>query len=163
MITAFKLAGFFAAHAVWCVSGGETLIPILAYTTASDERKMERLIINDDLETSVDFGKQKLESKEMDANDAVLLYDALIPLDEEKVDAIIIDVRAYFSPNSKALLAVPYTPQTSGKFLVHKPKLLQWENCEDFNLSTALENFFEGVAEHEQGAEIWNNSLDESK
>lgn len=163
MITASKLAGFFAAHAIWCVSDGEDLIPILAYLTDSGEQKMERLIINDDLEASVSFGKQKLESNEMDANDAVLLYDGLITLDKEKVEAVIIQLRAYFSPQSQATLAVPYTPQTSGRFRVHKPKLLEWENCEDFDLSAALETFFEGVAEHEQGAEIWNKNLDESK
>ena len=163
MITSFRLAGFFAAHAIWCVSDGENLVPILAYDTDSDERKMERLIINDDLEASVSFGKQKLESNEMNANDAVLLYDGLITLGKEKVDAIIIQIRAYFSPQSKATLALPYTPQTSGGFRVHKPKLLEWENCEDFNLLAALETFFEGVAEHEKGAEIWNKNLDESK
>lgn len=163
MITSFKLAGFFAAHAVWCVSDGETLTPILAFITDSDERKMERLVINDDLGASVSFGKQKLESNEMDANDAVLLYDGLITLEEGKVDAIIIQIRAYFSPHSKATLAVPYTPQSSGGFRVHKPKLLEWENCEDFDLSAALETFFEGVADHEKGAQIWNDNLDESK
>jgi hypothetical protein len=40
---------------------------------------------------------------------------------------------------------------------------LEWENCEDFDLSAALETFFEGVAEHKPGAEVWNNHLDESK
>lgn len=44
MISASKLAGFFAAHAIWCVSDGETLIPMLAYTTADDERKVDRLV-----------------------------------------------------------------------------------------------------------------------
>jgi len=163
MITAFKLAGFFAAHAIWCVSDGENLIPILAFTTDSGDRKMERLIINDNLEDSVNFGNQKLESNEMDAIDAVLLYDGLIPLNGKKIDAVIIKIRAYFSPKSKATLVVPYTPKTSGRFRVHKPKLLEWEHCEDFDLDTALETFFEGVAEHEQGAEIWNNHLDESQ
>ena len=26
-----ELMGFFAAHAIWCVADGETLIPIFAY------------------------------------------------------------------------------------------------------------------------------------
>ena len=70
MITASKLAGFFAAHAIWCVSDGETLTPMLAYTTENDERKMERLVVNDDLEASVAYGKEKLGSNEMDAGRA---------------------------------------------------------------------------------------------
>jgi hypothetical protein len=163
MITASKLAGFFAAHAIWCVSDGETLIPILGYTTADDEQKMDRLVINNDLEASVAYGKQKLELNEMDANDAVLLYDGRIPIGKEKIDAIIIEIRSYFSPESEVVMAVPYTPKTSGKFRVHKPKLLVWDNCDDFDMNATLQSFFEGVGGHDKGAKIWNDCLDESK
>ena len=31
------------------------------------------------------------------------------------------------------------------------------------DMNAALESFFEGVAEHEKGAKIWNDCLDESK
>jgi hypothetical protein len=163
MITASKLGGFFAAHAIWCVSDGETLIPMLAYTTADDERKMERLVVNDDLGASVEFGKEKLEANGMDANDAVLLYDGRIPVGREKLDAIIVEMRAYFSPGSEAIMAVPYTPKSSGRFRVHKPKLLGWKNCDDFDMNAALQAFFDGVSEHEKGAKVWNDCLDESK
>lgn len=163
MITASQLAGFFAAHAIWCVSDGETLIPMLAYTSSDDGRKMERLVINDDLEASVAYGKEKLESNQMDANDAVLLYDGRIPIDKGKVDAIIIEMRAYFSPGSEAIIAVPYAPKGSGKFRVYKPKLLAWTNCDDFDMNAALQSFFEGVDSHEMGSKIWNDCLDQSK
>jgi hypothetical protein len=163
VITASKLAGFFAAHAIWCVSDGETLTPMLAYTTEDDERKMERLVVNNDLEASVAHGQRKLESNEMDANDAVLVYDGRIPIGNKKVDAIIIEMRAYFSPDSKAVMAVPYTPKQSGTFRVHKPKLLGWTNCDDFDMNAAMQSFFEGVGGHEKGAKVWNDCLDESK
>ena len=163
MITASELAGFFAAHAIWCVSDGATLIPMLAYTTADGERKMDRLVINDDLESSVTYGKERLESNDVDAEDAVLLYDGRISIGHEKVDAIIIEMRAYFSPDSRAIIAVPYTPKASGKLRVHKPKLLAWESCDDFDMKVALKVFFDGVDGHEQGAQIWNDCLDESK
>jgi hypothetical protein len=163
MITTSKLAGFFAAHAIWCVSDGETLIPMLAYTTKDGERTMERLVVNDDLEASVVYGKQKLKSNEMDANDAVLLYDGRISLGKQKVDAIIMEMCAYGSPNSEALMASPYTPQQLGAFKVHKPKLLGWENCDDFDMNAVLQSFFEGVDDHEEGAKTWNDCLDESR
>src|SRR5262249_53260242 len=134
MITASKLAGFFAAHAIWCVSDGDTLTPMLAYTTEDDERIMERFV-NDDLGASVAHGNQKLESNEMNATDAVLLYDGRIPIGKEKLDAIIIEMRTYFSPDSEAVMAVPYTPRQSGEFRVHKPKLLGWKNCDDFDMN----------------------------
>jgi hypothetical protein len=43
----------------------------------------------------------------MDANDAVLLYDDRNPIGTEKLDSIIIEMRAYFSPGSEAIIAVP--------------------------------------------------------
>jgi hypothetical protein len=162
MITASKLAGFFAAHAIWCVSESDTLTPMLAYTSDDDERNMERLA-GEDVAASVAYGKSKLEANEMDANDAALLYDGRITLGKEKVDAIIIEMRAYFSPRSEAVIGIPYTPKASGKFRVHKPKLLAWTNCEDFDIEVAMQSFFEGVVEHEQGSKIWNECLDESR
>jgi hypothetical protein len=162
MITAAKLAGFFTAHAIWCVSEGESLTPMLAYTTAKNERQLVRLVA-EDLAASVALGKQKLQSNDMEANDAALLFDGYITLEKEKADAVIIEIRAYFSPSSEAVIAIPYTPRTSGKFVVHKPKLVAWKDCEDFDIGAALQSFFDGVHEHEKGSEIWKQSLDESR
>lgn len=62
MMTASTLAGFFAAHALWCLSDSEMLIPMVAYTTADGERKMERLV-SEDLSESVaresDVGRER--------------------------------------------------------------------------------------------------------
>jgi hypothetical protein len=123
---------------------------------------MERLVL-DDAAAAVAYGKERLQSNPMDADDAALLYDGRITLGNVKVDAIIIEMRAYFSPDSEAIIAVPYTPKTSGKFRVHKPKLLAWENCDDFDMNAALQAFFAGVDGHEEGVKIWNACLDESK
>jgi hypothetical protein len=79
------------------------------------------------------------------------------------LDAIIVEMRDYASPDSAAVMAVPYTPQPSGRFRVHKPKLLAWANCDHFDMNAAFASFFEGVAGHEQGARVWNDCLDESK
>lgn len=162
MVTCSQLAGFFAAHAIWCVSDGGTLIPMLAYTTADGGRQMNRFA-GGDLVASVGQGKQKLDSNEMDAVDAALLYDARIPVGAEKLDAVIVEMRAYFSPGSEAVMAIPYTPKSPGPFRVHKPKLLAWKDCDDFDMSAAFEAFFRGVAEHDKGAKIWNDHLDESR
>lgn len=162
MITASELAGMFAAHAVWCVSDGDTLIPMLVYTNENDERQMERLA-HDELEEAVASGMQKLASNDMNATDAALIYDGRITLDEEALDALIIEMRAYFSPDSEAVIAIPYTPKDTGQFRVHKPKVLVWDDCEDFDLNYAIESFFKGVAGHEKGSEVWERCLDESK
>jgi len=162
MINAFRLAGFFAAHAIWCVSDEEGLIPMLAYTNENGEREMKRIVSEEDAEKAVANGKQMLDTNPHDANDAVLLYDARIPLNGEKFDAIITEIRCYFSPLSRAVMAIPYKPATSGDFRVYKPKLLQWEGCEDFNLDAVVKSFFEGVDSHEKGAAVWNLALDQS-
>jgi len=159
MLTASRLAGFFAAHAIWCVSEGDTLIPMLAYTSADGERHVERLV-GEDLGDAVAQGKERLAANAMDATDAALVYDGFLPLGDEKLDAIIIEMRAYFSPDSEVVIAIPYTPKSSGSFRIHHPKLLVWKNCDDFDPDDALDAFFEGVSEHEEGAKIWVECFD---
>jgi len=161
LITASRLAGFFAAHAIWCVSDGETLIPMLAYSTENGERNMDRMAFSD-IRQGVQAGKQRLASNDMNADDAALLCDARISTDGQKVDAIVIELRAYFSPDAEMMIAIPYTPAGETEFRVHRPKLLQWDQCEDFDLDAVMEAFFEGVASHDQGAAIWNQASDES-
>ena len=117
MITASNLAGFLAAHAIWSVSDGETLIPILGYTDQDDKRILNRLASNDLVE-AVNRGKRQLLANPMDANDAVLVYDGRMTLDARKLHAI----------------------------RVHKPKLLVWKDCEDFDMNQALQAFWDGVS-----------------
>lgn len=160
MLKAFELGGFFAAHTVCSVSDGKgMLIPILAYTTEQGEKKMERLV-SEDLQSSVDLGRKKLVSNPMDANDASLIFLGRMTMEEGKTDAIIIELRSYFSPGSKAMLAIPYRlPEGPNKFKIFKPKILEWEKCEDFELNQAMGCFFEGVDDHQTGSVVWFNAL----
>ena len=162
MITTSELAGFVSAHGVWCLSNADLFTPLLAYTNENDERQIERFAF-DDLNVAIEHGKQKLASNDMNANDAVLIYIGLITVEDKKLDAIIIEMRAYFSPDSEAVLAIPYTTKNTGDFSVYKPKLLVWKNCEDFNINSAFKYFFKGVDSHEEGSVIWNQCLDEFK
>ena len=59
MREAMNLAGFFAAHAVWCVSDGETLIPIFGYPDKNGQRVLNRLV-HDRLEDAVAAGSGNL-------------------------------------------------------------------------------------------------------
>jgi hypothetical protein len=40
MITASELAGFIVAHAIWCVSDADGLIPMVAFTTHEQGAKV---------------------------------------------------------------------------------------------------------------------------
>jgi len=162
VLTAGELGGFSAAHAIWSVSDGSTLIPMLTCVDQNNERQMIRLV-QDQLEKAVQDGKARLEANPMDANDAALLYDGYITHDGAQVDAVIIELRSYFSPGSRVAIAVPYTPGSGASFKVHKPKLLQWSACEDFDVEAVFKAFFTGIGQHEQGARIWADSLDESR
>ena len=155
MIGAAKIGGYYAAHAVWSVSDGATLIPMLAYAHV-----MARLV-GDDLGTMVQIGRQRLDDNDMNADDAAFLYDGYITIGDDKLDAILIELRDYDAPDARAVIAVPYS--RIGKFRVHKPKLLEWKGCEGYDLDATLKAFFEGVDRHEQGSKIWNDALDESK
>jgi hypothetical protein len=162
MITASELAGFIAAHAIWCVSDADGLVPMEAFTTEDGQRKLERLV-SEDAGAAVEHGRRRLEDAPFTVNDGVLAYDGRITVEGGKLDAIILEMRSYGFPSAKATITVPYTPQSSGRFRVHKPKLIEWELCEDFDLDAAFGAFFEGVASHEEGAKIWGEVLDESK
>jgi hypothetical protein len=57
MERAVELAGFFAAHAVWSVADGETLIPLLAFQRTDGKQEFRR-IEAEQLEDAVAQGKQ---------------------------------------------------------------------------------------------------------
>ena len=44
METTAEIAGFFAAHAVWCVMDGETLTPLVAFEKEDGTRQMYRFV-----------------------------------------------------------------------------------------------------------------------
>ena len=77
MITASELAGFIAAHAIWCVSDADGLTPMLAFAMEDGQRKLERLV-SDDVTIAVDQGWQRLQEDPFSANDGVLAYDGWI-------------------------------------------------------------------------------------
>lgn len=162
MITTADLAGFFAAHAVWCISDGDTLIPLLAYIDEDGQRQLDRLVY-EELREAVEEGRKRLTSNEMSATDAVLVYDGYLSIDDEKTDALILEIRDYGSAESEFVIGIPFTPHSTGEFRVHRPKILAWEDCDNFDLDQVMESFFLGVSTHEKGSEIWDAALDESR
>jgi hypothetical protein len=162
VIDAFNLAGYLSAHAIWCIEDGEVLIPIFGYMMDNGERRLERIELENH-EISVALGKQNLDVNQYCAINAVLLYDGRVPLGDEKIDAIIVEIRSYSKLYPEAVLFIPYRPKSlSEKFLAYKPKLVHWKNCDDFDIQIALQSFFEGVDAHEHGAAVWIASLDQS-
>ena len=162
MQAAAELAGFFAAHAVWSVSDGETLIPLVAYETADGKRQMNRLAA-ERLEDGAARGKEWMAKPPERAVRAVLVYDGYITVKTDKIDALLVTMRDYTRGAAEITMAVPYRPASDAKgFAVHRPKFLGFKGAEpDWQaIGTAL---WAGIAQHEKGAAVWNKHLDESK
>lgn len=159
MITASELAGFVAAHAIWCVSDADGFVPMMAFTTEDGQRKLERLVF-DDAGAAVEHGRKRLEEDPFSADDGVLAYNGRITFEAGKMDAIILEMRSYAFPWARAAIAVPYTSVSSGRFRVHEPELIEWRECDDFDSAAAMEAFFRGVESHQQGAKVWDVATD---
>jgi hypothetical protein len=162
MEAAMELAGFFAAHGIWCVSDGQTLIPLVAYETADGKRQMNRLV-SDRIEEGVARGKEWMAKNPERASRAVLVYDGFFTLNSEKTDALIITVRNFSQVEAEVTLAVPYRPASDPNgFAVHRPKFLGFQGDQP-DWQKLGEALWRGIAKHEKGAEVWNKHLDESK
>jgi hypothetical protein len=157
---AVELAGFFAAHAVWCVCEGETLIPILAFRDHDGEQQFRRLE-GARLEDSVARGQQWLADNPEHTGCAALVYDGFITLASGRTDAVVLDVREYESSAGELRIVVPYRHAgASGRFAVHRPKFLDTARPAA-EVRALAEAFWRGVGKHEKGSAVWNEHLDE--
>ena len=162
MEAAIEIAGFFAAHAVWSVSDGEPLIPLIAYELPNGKRQMIRLVA-DSNDEGVARGKEWIVKNPDQSVRAILIFDGFIMLEDGRTDALIVTVRDFTQEDAEVMLAVPYRPAyTPEGFAVHRPKFLDFTGIEpDWQkLGDAL---WRGIEQHEKGAEVWSAHLDESK
>src|SRR5437773_137170 len=159
MESAAKLAGFLTAHAIWSVSNGETLIPMLGFETPDGTRQLHRFVA-ERVEKGVEEGKDRLARNPDEAARAALVYDGFITLPTGKVDALLVDIREYGKPPRSLLMAVPYRPAASPHgFAVHRPKFLSFDGpAPDYQVACSA--FFEGVDSHEKAAPIWSRYLE---
>ena len=156
MIELARQAGFLAAHAVWCVSDGEPLVPLVG--EARGQEHEVRRFAAETLEEGVAQAQAELAGTDSDR--AVLIYDGYLTIGENRLDSLILEAKT--SAGGRLQMAVPYRPLDSDAgFAVYKPKFLALEGHEpDWEeLGSA---FFDGVHQHEKGAAVWNEHLDES-
>jgi hypothetical protein len=156
-----ELAGFFAAHAVWSVSDGSTLVPILAFEKPDGSRMMHRLV-SDELQESVARGREWLEKNPEASSRAVLIYDGFVTLETGKTDALLVEAHLFGPEEQSFVMAIPYRhAESPAGFAVHRPKFLSFEGVEPdpAALGTA---FFRGVGQHVKASKVWSEHLDES-
>jgi hypothetical protein len=148
------LAGYTAAHAVWSISDGSILIPILAYQARDGETEMGRLAA-ESVEQGVQAGMMWLEQNPEAVVRAVLIYDGYLDFDLGRMDAMFIEGRDYAAAGVTFRMAVPYRHAESKEgFAVYSPRFLS-SGGEDLNAEEFVAAFFQGIAEHEQGSALW--------
>jgi hypothetical protein len=158
MNAALSLAGFYAAHAVWCVSDGETLIPMIGWERG-DHRELVRMK-EPELSAGAAAGSRWLETNPVHAERAVLVVDGYFPVKGQKRDALIVKAVEYGRESKTIQLVVPYRHASSPDgFAVYRPKLVVESSAQGVELSAA---FFRGVDRHEQGSKIWAERIDQS-
>lgn len=158
-----RMAGFFAAHGVWSVSDGETLIPLLGYADADGTHGMDRLMF-DDVADAAKAGQEALEAGRNGRVRAVLVADAYLHLEAGRIDALIIDAVEYLPARRSVKMAVPYRPRATPEgFAVYRPKFIEDTGFNEPDYAALADSFFAGVDSHEQAAAVWNAHLiDES-
>ncbi|MBN8613250.1 MAG: hypothetical protein J0L92_21840 [Deltaproteobacteria bacterium] len=157
MIELVHMTGFLAAHAIWSVSSGETLIPMLGRERTGGQRDLVRFA-TPELGEGVARAKQTLDAPEPGVARSVVVYDGRITLPTGKIDAVICEGRDH-AGGASLVVAVPYRHASSANgFAVHRPKFLE---ATDASPAT-LDAFFVGVDSHSAAAPVWTRHLDQS-
>jgi hypothetical protein len=163
MEQAARLAGFIAAHAIWSVSDGETLVTMVGSEGSNGQRKLDR-IMAERIEESVARGKEQLENNPQHVARAALAFDGYITLPDGRTDAVFVDAREYAADGALPFeIAIPYrNAKAPGGFAVYRPKLVKVPpGMTDCN--SLLEAFWHGVDSHTKAAEVWNAHIDQSR
>lgn len=153
-----EFAGFLMAHAVWAVSTGDTLVPMIGYVKDGERAVLQ--IGDGDMQTRVANGQAWMEANPEQAERAVFIHDGFARLASGRTDALVAYVREYGPPLMSLEIVVPYRNAKSGRFAVHRPKFQAFSGIPD--LAALGEAFFKGINSHEHGARIWNEHLDQS-
>ena len=162
MERAVELAGFFAAHGIWCVADGEALTPMLAHESADDERGLFRFDA-EHLEDGVAQAHEQLEANPDEHARAVMVYDGYLDLPGGRTDALFVIIRDYDAPETTLSMAVPYRHADSEEgFAVHRPKFVDWHGAGEPDYAAFGAAFYRGVGAHDEAAAVWAEYADES-
>ena len=144
MDKALELAGFFTAHAVWCVADGAPLVPLLAEESA-DGRRMMRFT-EPLLEEGVAKAREHFDANPDRCERAVLVYDGYLQTPQGRRDALFVKLRSHADPVATLGLAIPYRHANSaGGFAVHRLQFTGWEGEGTPDAQAFAEAFFRGA------------------
>jgi hypothetical protein len=149
-----KMAGEVASHALWSVSDGAMLTPLLGYLDSDRSRRMERIAMGS--AQAVAYGSRKLEAPAPGTLGTVFVKDGIVTLPTGRCDALIVTIGFSDDPAKRFELLVPYrnARHTDG-FAVHRLKLTQKTGIADDQVEGLFDAFVTGLESHEQGGRLW--------
>lgn len=161
MEEALKIAGNTAAHAIWSVSDGEQLIPLIAETDLTGKTTQIRCmgIQPDQID---DFFLKKSNALGKDYNGLSLVQDSIVTLEKGKTDALLIDVRMSYPENSSVQLCIPYRHAKHEKgFAIHRLKITGITGISPDKQEAITNAFFDGIESHQQGSLLWKEKYED--
>lgn len=160
---AAEMAGFFAAHAVWCVSPGDMLVPLAGYQSGSGDQGMLRFACDDNQE-AVARGRDWLTTNPQSVLRAVLIFDAFIGLESGKTDALIVQAVDYTQPDAAITWAIPYrSAKDAAGFAVYGARIMEFDEPDERQAARLNDAFARGSAKHEKGSAVWERYFDDSR
>lgn len=150
-----RVAGFALAHAVWCVSDNEVLIPFIIQQS-DGERQLVRFTA-ERLEDGVAEARRRVAENPAGAASAVILFDGYATIDGDRNDALVLEAFDHASGSQPFNIYQPYRPGQAGEgFAVLRTKFdfLEPPPCQAKEVSEA---FFSGLYGHEQGSRVWDD------
>lgn len=149
-----EMAGYFAADGVVDVSGGEILMPFVAYQGRTGKRRLERLAMGS--VEAVATGERKLASLDEQDDGAVLVKDGLVTLPTGKTDCLLVDIRFNDGGSRQLQIVLPYRNAGHAEgFAVHKPMVSSWQGVDDALKPVFISAFQAGLKSHEQAMALW--------
>ena len=151
-----RMAGFYAAHGIWSVSDGATLIPLLGYAHEDGSQGMDRLMVDDPAEGGP--GNPGNRPRRLEQRGA---GPRRVPLLETgRKDALIVEAVGYLPARRSLQMAIPYRPGSDPQgFGVYRPKFFEAVGVDDPDYAALAASFFGGVDSHEKAAAVWNERL----
>src|SRR5262249_12884892 len=151
---------FFVAHAVWCVSNGDALVPLIGYEDSAGWTLLR--LLDKRLEAAVERGERWIERNPQRVARAALVFDGHFIGGEEHTAGVGVRIVDSSLGLGRAKTPLPYRRMDSPKgFAVHRPKFRDEGENEDI-VDQLMPAFFRGSDLHAEGATVWRTHLDEN-
>lgn len=155
-------AGQHVALSLLSISGGEVLIPIFCALDANNKVHVTRMIYEDFKEVEKE-AIVKLNNNPENHQGQVFINDAIITIDGNKTDALMIDIRNH-NQNKRILISIPYQNANNNGFLFYRPKIFELENISEEELPIIMDAYYDGLEASELGKKmgLWDYFTNES-